>query len=239
MTHHSTASRGTPAATTTVLAAPLRPLSTPDAVLRLIGALMLALATVAAGLAATLATAPTALAHDQLISANPADGDVLAEPPAAVELVFSAELMDLGNEIRVEDAAGADVTGGELQLQRETLTQPLAALEDGTYEVTWRAVSSDGHPITGSFGFQVGSGGADNPAADAAPGQDQAGGGTGTASPDTAEASPNAEAGGASARGDGSGLPGWVPAAGLGGLAGIGIYAAAVWLRRRSRRGTD
>lgn len=237
MTHHSTASQGNPAATPNVSqAASVRPLPTPDAVWRLWGALMLALATLAAGLAASLATAPAALAHDRLISANPADGDVLPEAPAAVELVFSAELMDLGNEVRVEDAAGTDVTGGELQLQRETLTQPLAALEDGTYEVTWRAVSSDGHPITGSFSFQVGSGEADSASTGAATGQDQASGGTGAASPGAAEASPGDEADRPDAGDDASGLPGWVPAAGLGALAGIGIYAAAVWLRRRGRR---
>ena len=38
------------------------------------------------------------------------------------------------------------------------------ALPDGEYEVLWRVVSSDGHPISGAFTFQVGVGGSDDTA---------------------------------------------------------------------------
>lgn len=200
----------------------------PDPALRRATALLLTLAVIAAGFAASLAAAPAARAHDQLISSNPADGEVLADAPAAVELLFSAELMDLGNEVRVEDAAGADVTDGPLRLERETLSQPLTALDDGTYQVTWRAVSSDGHPITGRFSFEVGSGSGD--AAETPAAQDQPGG------PDAADASPTPEAAQTEDGDESSGLPGWVPAAGVGALAGLGLYLAAVALFRRIRR---
>lgn len=118
-----------------------------------------------------LAAAPPALAHDELVSATPADGTVLAEAPAEIELVFSSELMDLGNQVIVADAAGTNVAESEPVLNRETLVQKLPELTDGEYQVSWRAVSGDGHPITGAFSFTVG----DPAAADAGASPDAAG----------------------------------------------------------------
>jgi len=115
----------------------------------LLGALLLA------GSGAALTAAPAALAHDELVSSTPADGAVLAEAPAELELVFSSALMDIGNKVIVADAAGTNLAESEPVLNRETLVQALPALGNGVYQVNWRAVSSDGHPITGTFSFTV------------------------------------------------------------------------------------
>ncbi|MDN3481882.1 copper resistance protein CopC [Arthrobacter sp. APC 3897] len=88
----------------------------------LLGALLLA------GSGAALTAAPAALAHDELVSSTPADGAVLAEAPAELELVFSSALMDIGNKVIVADAAGTNLAESEPVLNRETLVQALPAL---------------------------------------------------------------------------------------------------------------
>ncbi|MER1996742.1 MAG: copper resistance CopC family protein [Arthrobacter sp.] len=122
-----------------------------------------------AAFAAVLFLAAPAHAHDELVSSNPADGAVLDAAPSEIELVFSSELMDLGNQVIVEDAAGTNLAESEPVLTRETLVQAVPALEAGDYKVNWRAVSSDGHPITGTFSFTVnGSAGSETAAPSAA-----------------------------------------------------------------------
>lgn len=52
---------------------------------------------------------------------------------------------------------------GEIPVTRETGMDPVtefralppADLPDGAYEVDWRGMSSDGHPMQGSFGFTI------------------------------------------------------------------------------------
>ena len=117
------------------------------------------LAVVLLCLALGLASAPAASAHDQLVSSTPATGERLSVAPSSVALKFSAPLLTLGHEIRVVDAASRNWVQGDAVLARETLTQPLApGLPEGEYQVRWRVVSSDGHPINGSYSFLVGPG---------------------------------------------------------------------------------
>ena len=60
---------------------------------------------------------------------------------------------------RVTNAAGESVTDGTPDIDGKVVTQDLAtAAADDTYTVTWRVVSSDGHPIQGTFTYTVGQG---------------------------------------------------------------------------------
>lgn len=113
--------------------------------------------------AASLLGATPASAHDELISTNPADGATLTQAPASLELTYSGDIMDLdgANQVRVTNAAGDSVTDGEPEIDGTVVTQDLAtAAADDTYTVTWRVVSSDGHPIQGTFTYIVGEGSA-------------------------------------------------------------------------------
>ena len=56
----------------------------------------------------------------------------------------------------VTDSAGTDLTAGAPVLDGVRVTQPLAGTAVGVVDVTWRVVSSDGHPISGEFSFSVG-----------------------------------------------------------------------------------
>ena len=116
-----------------------------------------ALAALALGLVLVAATASPAAAHASLISVDPADGARLDESPDHVTLTFSEPVSaDLGG-VRVLDEAGqavqvgaARVRGAEVQVD----LQP--SLSDGTYVITYRVVSADGHPVRGGSVFGVG-----------------------------------------------------------------------------------
>lgn len=155
------------------------------------------LAVVLAALTAALvvfATAAPAAAHDQLLSTDPEAGATLEKAPESLELTFSGDIQDIGHEIHVTDSRGGDVTQGTVGVEGKTVSQPLRdnGGEDETYTVVWRVVSQDGHPIEGSFRYDVGAGSATAATRDA------------SAAPENTEAAagPTAEAGG-------TGLPGW------------------------------
>lgn len=120
------------------------------------------LVAVAALAAGSLLGMNPAAAHDELVSTNPADGATLTEAPASLELTYSGDIMDVdgANQVRVTNAAGESVTDGAPEVDGTVVTQDLAtAAADDTYTVTWRVVSSDGHPIQGTFTYTVGQGG--------------------------------------------------------------------------------
>jgi methionine-rich copper-binding protein CopC len=111
------------------------------------------------GVVALLATAAPASAHDQLISSDPAAGSVLESAPEQITLTYSDDLLDLGATVIVADADGHDWAAAEPVLDGTQVQVPLdAEMPDAGYEVRWRVVSADGHPISGVVGFVVGDG---------------------------------------------------------------------------------
>jgi methionine-rich copper-binding protein CopC len=140
---------------------------------------LIAVLGVLAGLLLGSAASP-ALAHDEVLSTDPADGAVLDALPEAITLTFSGVLLDGDGttEIVVTDASGTDLTGGEPLLDGVRVTQPLTGAASGSVEVAWRVVSSDGHPISGEFSFAVGDASSpvsETPATDAPATSDTAG----------------------------------------------------------------
>lgn len=117
-----------------------------------------------AGVAATflllLVLAAPAFGHASLVSTTPADGAELGSSPSEVVLSFSEPVEVPPAGIRVFDGSGERVdTGAVDRADATTVSAPLAAgLDDGSYIVTWRAVSEDGHPIRGAFVYTVGEG---------------------------------------------------------------------------------
>lgn len=171
-----------------------------------------------------LASAPAASAHDQLVSSTPSTGERLSVAPSSVALKFTAPLLTLGHEIRVVDAASRNWVQGDAVLARETLTQPLAPdLPEGEYQVRWRVVSSDGHPINGSYSFLVGPGSQ----AGSVPAPAAVTGPVASTVPDTAAAG--------AATVTAPVLPGWLTAAGFGSATGLGLYLAYLAVQRRRR----
>lgn len=170
-----------------------------------------------------LADAEPASAHDELLAASPADGQVLEAAPAVIELEFSNDIIEMGSAIVVVDAAGERLAVGEPVIAGRTVTATLPAdVTDGEYQVRWRVVSADGHPIEGTVDFGVGAGATgEYPAA--------------TSSDEASE--PPADAEPADAEDDSAPFETWPIVAGVaGGLAVIAI-AATLIIRTVRRRG--
>lgn len=109
-------------------------------------------------LAAALFAPTAASAHDTLIDSSPAAGSAVDTLPAALTLTFSAELItgDGTTFVEITDPTGAPARAGEPVVEGAVVTIPLAeAAPAGEYAVEWRVVSSDGHPISGEFVFDV------------------------------------------------------------------------------------
>jgi copper resistance protein C len=104
-----------------------------------------------------LLAATPAYAHDALVSTDPPADAALEALPAQLTLTFTAELLaGAGNEVIVTDAAGTALTDGDAVVDGTNLVQPLLAdAASGAVTVAWRAVSSDGHPISGQYAFTV------------------------------------------------------------------------------------
>lgn len=109
------------------------------------------------GLAAVLATASPAAAHDELLASSPADGERLAVAPAEVSLSFSADVLTMGAAVIVVDQTGRDWVAEEPAVTDATVTATLdEGMPEAGYELRWRVVSSDGHPISGVIPFTIG-----------------------------------------------------------------------------------
>ena len=109
---------------------------------------------VATVVAFTLGSAAPAFAHAELLSSSPSNGAQLAESPAEIVLQFS-ETVDV-TEIRLLDAGAVDADLGPVSASGSTIRIDVPPLADGGYALTWRLVSKDGHPVTGSLAFAVG-----------------------------------------------------------------------------------
>ncbi len=101
--------------------------------------------------------AGVAAAHAELVSVDPPDGARLDESPERITLVFSEPVSaDLGG-VRVLGPDGEAVQQGAAQVDDATVTIGVADdLPDGTYVVSFRVISADGHPVRGGSVFGVG-----------------------------------------------------------------------------------
>jgi copper transport protein len=124
----------------------------------------------------SLLFASPAAAHAELVNTTPANGDQLTRPPTEIQMTFTESVNLVDDGIRLIDHVGATVPTPGPTVAAQTVTWPMPAdLPEGPYVVTWRVVSSDGHPISGAFSFGVGTAAATVP-----------GSFTGTDIPDTA-----------------------------------------------------
>lgn len=183
------------------------------------GPLVRAVRRVAAGAAAVgmvlVMSAAPAAAHDTLTGASPKE-DSTVEAPSEIVLTYSGPVRL--PRVLVKDASEKEYQSGEPRAVDNKVTAALGgALPNGEYTVAWRVVSSDGHPIQGTYTFTVkGSSGASSGAPTSA-----------AAEPPAPEPSPT----NAAAAEDSGGSSGWLWI----GLIALVIAAAAgavAWFRR-------
>src|SRR3954451_12789646 len=115
---------------------------------------------VTAGLAlATFVGVGTAFAHAELLTSDPQPGAVLETPPTNVTLTFNEPVEISLGAIRVFDGTGnsIDVSAASHPNGDEGAVHvDLPKLDNGSYVVDWRVVSSDSHPVHAAYTFQVG-----------------------------------------------------------------------------------
>ncbi len=93
-------------------------------------------------------------AHAVLQATLPADGSLLEAAPQTAQLTFNEVVRPLVVRLVAPDGTETDLTGEVLP--GATLVIPLPGLGTGTYVLSWRVVSDDGHPIPGSLLFSLG-----------------------------------------------------------------------------------
>ena len=94
-------------------------------------------------------------AHSKQETTFPEDGAVLAVAPDFVSLSFDAPM-------RITMISLTSEAGDTFDLERSDAMEPVTELRatppplpEGRYTVEWRGLSSDGHPMKGSFSFEV------------------------------------------------------------------------------------
>ncbi|MGH9222526.1 MAG: copper resistance CopC/CopD family protein [Acidimicrobiales bacterium] len=108
-------------------------------------------------LVASVLWAPRASAHAILLRTEPAPQTTAKTAPDTVRLHFSEPVEVTFGAVRVFDVNGTRIDSGTIRRtdgNREVVVP--VDLKDGTYTVTWRVTSADGHPVRGGFGFFVG-----------------------------------------------------------------------------------
>ena len=123
---------------------------------RMLGAF--AAAVIALG-ALAMGPASPALAHDELTDQRVlTNADGTAD---AVRLSFNNSIIEVGTEFVITNEAGDSVTSGAPVIDGPDVVQKVEqGLAEGDYAGAWRVVSSDGHPIEGTFSIVVASDGA-------------------------------------------------------------------------------
>jgi methionine-rich copper-binding protein CopC len=186
----------------------------------------LGIAGAVAGLLGVLAFASAASAHDWIIAADPADGATVGSL-SQITLTFSGDLIGgagadiievVGPDKRFYETACTDLAGPQLSV-------PVVLGPAGQYEVAWRAVSSDGHPVSGTYTFTY----APDGSSTASPAT------AGSAKPACGEAAPAPTTAPSAAAPADFGV--WL---GLGiGIAAVAVAAVGAWLIARRPRSSD
>ncbi|MDG4767480.1 copper resistance protein CopC [Solwaraspora sp. WMMD406] len=110
-----------------------------------------------AALPVVLLPAAPASAHAVLVSTSPLLDSVVPNAPAEVVLTFSESVRQVPDRVRVIAPDGQRADQGEPVFNGAVVTIPLGERTPrGTYLVSYRVISADGHPVSGGFTFSVG-----------------------------------------------------------------------------------
>ena len=105
---------------------------------------------------ALLLGAPPAFAHTRLESSDPADGSSLASAPESVSLRFNEDIQAEFVTVSVVGPNGTQYQNGVASAAGGQITTALSPLGPaGPYEIGYRVVSDDGHPVTGKVSFTL------------------------------------------------------------------------------------
>jgi copper transport protein len=99
-----------------------------------------------------------AAAHAALVETSPAEGAVLPRAPGMIHLRFNEPVQPLA--MRLFDAQGRAQDLTVTRHDTVLMASVPAGLAPGTHVLSYRVISTDGHPVAGSLTFSVGHAGA-------------------------------------------------------------------------------
>ena len=100
-----------------------------------------------------LCLATSALAHASLVAAEPADGSLLPQAPTTVTLHFNETVAPA--VVSLIDANGNAREVAVRAVDQSVVIALPENLPQGTQVVSYRVVSEDGHPVSGSLVFSI------------------------------------------------------------------------------------
>jgi copper transport protein len=101
------------------------------------------------------AAAEGAHAHAVLVESTPADGAALASAPDRVTLHFNEPVQVISLRL-VDERGQATPLAQDPETTPDRVEAPLPSLSPGSYVVSWRLLSVDGHPVGGAAFFTLG-----------------------------------------------------------------------------------
>lgn len=108
-----------------------------------------------------IAAMGAALAHAKMKASTPADGATVPAGLSQIEMTFSHPMrLTLVRVHRAADDTDMALNAPLPKTFADSAKVSVDALAAGAYEVTWTAVSQDGHVMKGHLGFTVAGGGA-------------------------------------------------------------------------------
>ncbi len=96
-----------------------------------------------------------AFAHSNLRSVDPSDGSTITSSPPALTLAFTDDVLADFTKVDLLGPDGNLVALAPPVTTRDTVLQVLPPLANGLYRITFRVVSADSHPISGTTTFTV------------------------------------------------------------------------------------
>ncbi|UIJ33944.1 copper resistance CopC family protein [Allobranchiibius sp. GilTou73] len=99
---------------------------------------------------------PVASAHDYLVSSTPGANSTVRSQPGSIALTFDDVVLNspvIRNRVRVTGPGGRFYETGCPTVLGRVVTVPAQLGAGGRYDVEWRIVSADGHPVTSSISF--------------------------------------------------------------------------------------
>ncbi|WP_419903337.1 copper resistance CopC family protein [Kiloniella sp.] len=102
------------------------------------------------------AAVPTlSFGHAKVLKTSPANEAVLQTSPEKITLTFPEALKVTSFKLENENGDEVSVEGGKSLTPTKEINATPPELHKGTYNVKWRGLSSDGHPIKGHFNFTI------------------------------------------------------------------------------------
>jgi len=98
--------------------------------------------------------ATSAFAHSPLEATVPANEAFVAEAPSEIVLDFKGNIR-LTRVTMTHAAHEADLDLGGVSGFISDYTIPMQSMGAGTYQIEWRGLGDDGHPMNGTFSFTV------------------------------------------------------------------------------------